>query len=189
MNEIWKDIPGYESSYQASNLGNIKSLSRLVGHPKGGMKLTKEKVLKKQNGSNGYFIVGMHKNGEGGSKTVHRLVALAFIDNPENKKEVNHKDGNKKNNQIDNLEWATISENRHHAFDTGLQKGPKHLLGMKGELCKRSKPVFRLLSSGKRVRYVSTTDAQINTGIDRSLISKCAMGKVNMAGGYKWEYA
>lgn len=189
MNEVWKDIPGYEGCYQASSLGNIKSLSRLVGHPKGGLKLTKEKIIKKQKGSNGYLIVGIYKNGEGGSKTVHRLIALTFIENPDNKKEVNHKDGHKKNNTVENLEWATVSENRHHAFDTGLQKGPMHMLGMKGALCKHSKPVFKLLLSGKRIRYVSTIDAQIKTGVDRSMISKCAMGKMKMAGGYKWEYA
>lgn len=188
MKEIWKNIPGY-SGYKASNTGLIKSLSRYVTHPRGGQRLVNERVMKNQKGTNGYFIVGISKNGKVTSKTVHRLIALSFISNPNNKKEVNHKDGNKKNNFVSNLEWTSVSENRQHAFDLGLQKGSTHLKGKTGAKCMNSKPVFKLLSDGNKMRYVSTTSAQEKTGIDRSMISKCAKGKMRMAGGFKWKYA
>jgi len=184
MIEIWKEIQGYEGSFEASNLGHIKSLSRYVKHPKGGLKKIRERILKQQNGTNGYFIVSLN----GVSKTVHRLVASAFILNSENKAEVNHIDGNKKNNRIDNLEWATISENRFHAYKNGLQKAPFSMLGRKGKNCPNSKSVAKILQNGEKVFYDSLTIAQNKTKIDRSSIRRCIVGQQNHAGGYKWEY-
>lgn len=189
MEEIWRDIPSLEGAYQASNLGRIKSLSRLVNHPSGGVKRIKERILKIALGTSGYYIVGIAINGKNTTKTVHRLIAKTFIDNPENKPEVNHKDGNKLNNNLSNLEWSTVSENRYHAFRTGLQKAPFSMLGKKGAKCPNSVPVYKIDMSGKKEYFESTTIAQENTGVDRSSISKCAMGKVKIAGGYKWEYA
>lgn len=189
MNEIWKDINGFEGFYQVNNYGTIRSIDRYVNHPKGGKKIARGKITNQYIGTHGYYIVVINKDGKTFTKTVHRLMAIAFLDNPENKREVNHKDGNKLNNNLSNLEWNTSSENRQHAFDNDLQKGSKHLLGKKGELCINSRPVYKILSDGFRERYVSTTDAQLKTGVDRSMISKCAKGKMKLAGGFKWEYA
>ena len=103
MSEVWKDIPGYEGIYQASNTGKIKSLSRKY-HPK-------DKLLTPYNRS-GYLCVGLYKK----YQFVHRLVAETFIPNPENKPTVNHKDGDRYNNYVENLEWATYSENIKHSY-------------------------------------------------------------------------
>lgn len=187
MREIWKNIPECPG-YQASNTGFIKSLARYVKHPKGSQKLVKERVMKNQKGTNGYFIVGISKKGVTHSKTVHRLIARAFIPNPKKRPEVNHKDGNKKNNVVSNLEWATVSENRFHAFRTGLQKAPYSMRGKKDGLCCHSIPVFQVLSNGCKVKFASATTAERKLGVSRRGISQSARGLQDYAGGFKWEY-
>ena len=121
MNEIWKDIFNYEGLYQVSNTGKVKSLERksFNGHT---LIKNKERLLKFGNNGNGYSFVNLSKNGKQKQLYVHRLVASAFIPNPLNKKTVNHKDGNKSNNCIENLEWCTQKENNNHARRTGLVK-------------------------------------------------------------------
>lgn len=109
--EIWKDVVGYEGLYQVSNLGRIKS-----GY---------KPIILQSGVCRGYLIVNLYKNKKGLSRKVHRLVAQAFIPNPENKPTVNHKDGNKQNNCVDNLEWATVKEQNIHANKTGLMENAK----------------------------------------------------------------
>lgn len=118
--EIWKDILGYEGIYQISNFGRVKSLERKV---KGGMNnivTRKERILKKYISINGYNFIRLLKNKKYYNITIHRLVAKYFIDNPDNKPQINHKDGDKLNNNINNLEWVTAKENMRHAWDSGL---------------------------------------------------------------------
>ena len=103
MNEIWKYIDGYEGLYKVSNLGRVKSLNyRRSG---------KERMLKPGNTGDGYLFVILYKNGKIKYFTIHRLVANAFLENPDHKSDVNHKDENKTNNRVDNLEWVTRKEN------------------------------------------------------------------------------
>jgi hypothetical protein len=128
MEEIWKEIKGYEGLYQVSNLGRVKSLSKVKELYNGGLYNTKDKILTPRI-SNGYISVSLHKHNKGITKLIHRLVAEAFIPNPEGKPQVNHIDGNKTNNILSNLEWNTRSENIQHAFNTSLkisQKGEVH---------------------------------------------------------------
>ena len=121
--EIWKDIPGFEGLYQASNEGRIRSLTRQVyNYIKPG------RILKSNIKNSGYLYLSI-SNGNNKFKhaNVHRLVALAFIPNPDSKPQVNHKDGNRLNNNVDNLEWCTAKENINHSLDSrrykiGLQK-------------------------------------------------------------------
>lgn len=120
-NEEWKDIPGYEGFYQASSLGRIKGLKRIVNHGKNGTMVLAEKILKPFINDSGYSVVSLSNFGRL-TRTSHRLVALAFIPNPENKPEINHKNGIKNDNRPDNLEWATSLENKAHALDLGLIK-------------------------------------------------------------------
>lgn len=116
MNEVWKDIEGYEGIYRVSNLGRVKSLDRLDGSGA----FRKSRLLKLSLASVGYFRVNLCAKGKYESLYVHRLVAKAFIPNIDNKPSVNHIDGNKKNNSINNLEWVTPKENTTHAISNGL---------------------------------------------------------------------
>ncbi len=125
--EVWKKILGYED-YEVSNLGRVKSLEKTdFMHRNNSYRTRKEKIMK--NGvSNGYKSVCLYKNKKSKTFTIHRLVLSSFVDNVENKKEVNHIDGNKYNNILENLEWCTSSENSIHAIKNGLQiikKGEK----------------------------------------------------------------
>ncbi|MEC1155035.1 NUMOD4 domain-containing protein [Cytobacillus horneckiae] len=120
--EIWQDIAGYEGLYQVSNKGRVKSLLRKNIGSDGRNRTFKEKILKPISDRKGYFQVGLCKNGKAKMFLIHRLVSVAFIPNPNNKPEVNHKDGDKINNYASNLEWNTSRENIKHAFDTGLMK-------------------------------------------------------------------
>lgn len=118
MTEKWKDIKGYEGLYQVSDLGRVRSLDRedRLGRFKLG------KIKAPCDNGRGYLCVNLKKDSKQKNKSVHRLVAEAFLPNPDNLPEINHKDGNKANNQVSNLEWCTRSENAKHAFKTGLNK-------------------------------------------------------------------
>lgn len=120
--EIWKDISGYEGLYQVSNLGRVKSLARYRSTTIGKDRWYKEKILNNNSFSNGYLFVDLRPRKEKSCFLVHRLVAKEFIPNPSNKKTVNHKDGNRTNNNVSNLEWNTSSENMYHARTQGNAK-------------------------------------------------------------------
>jgi len=130
MQEIWKDVVGFEGLYRVSNLGNVKGMSKSwVCGMHGSIRIKPESILKLSIDSNGYNQVWMAKSGKGRHYLVHRLVAKAFLGNPENKKDVNHKNGKKIDNNLINLEWCTRSENVIHAFKNNLIKplcGSKH---------------------------------------------------------------
>ncbi len=121
MEEIWKDINEYEGLYQVSNFGRVKSLTRECKHPLGGTRKVNERIMKPEKGKWGYLRVHLNKNGKGERHLIHRLVVRAFIPNPGNKPEVNHINGNKQNNHVDNLEWCTSKENIQHAIRLGLR--------------------------------------------------------------------
>ena len=119
MQEIWKDIKGYEGLYQVSNLGRVKRTGKYRNQF---TSWESNKDLKLKEGTNIYLYVDLSKDNKVKRYLVHRLVMEAFIDNPNGYKEVNHKDGNKKNNKVENLEWCTRNENLKHSIDTGLRK-------------------------------------------------------------------
>ena len=129
MKEIWKDIKGYEKIYQISNLGRVKRLSywHKVGLKNVSITYRTERILKQSCDSNGYKQVCLTKNSKKKSHSIHKIMAIVFIPNSENKKQVNHINGIKTDNNIENLEWCTYHENLKHAMKNGLRAtGERH---------------------------------------------------------------
>lgn len=142
--EEWKEIAGYEGLYVISNLGHIKSLK--TGN------LKKFTVAK-----NGYCVTTLYKNNQGKTCYIHRLIAIAFIPNPNNLKVINHKDGNKLNNCLINLEWCSYSQNNKHAFSSGLKTVSEANKKKFGEYAS-----FRCKTSPPRRKKVVKEDLQGN---------------------------
>lgn len=186
--EIWKDILGYEGLYQVSNYGRIKALERYVKHSENAMRLRKELILVPVNRGDGYYVVSLC-NGSSRSRIIHRLVAQAFIPNPENKPQVNHKDGDKSNNSLDNLEWVTVSENILHSFRIGIRTANKPSLGKFGSSHVRSKAVLQFTKDGKFIKkHGAIVEASKELCIHRSAISNACCGLSGSAGGYVWKF-
>lgn len=122
MEEIWKDIPGYEGYYQVSTFGRVRSVDRTVYDSVGRVRHLKGQLKKLSKLNDGYIAVSLCLDGIEKHVQVHRLIAITFIPNSEHKPQVNHKDGNKTNNSVDNLEWVTAKENTEHASRTGLRE-------------------------------------------------------------------
>lgn len=117
--KIWKDIEGYEGLYQVNQFGEVKSLPKQIGLGY----MTKEKILKPRLQNSGYLTVNLSKDGKGLNKTVHRLVAEAFIPNPEELPEIDHIDGDKTNNMVENLQWIShVENNRKKTTGIGIPK-------------------------------------------------------------------
>ena len=166
MEEIWKDISGYEGLYQISNLGNVKSLNY--------SRTGKERILKPGTDKDGYLLVTLYKNRNKRPFKIHRLVAKAFIPNPDNKSDVNHKDENKTNNCVDNLEWMTRMKNNN--------------FGTRNE--RISKSVLQFTKNGEFVKeWPSATQIKIELGFDQSNISDCCNEKRKSAYEYIWKFA
>ncbi len=132
MNEIWKDVIGWENYYQISNTGYVRSKDRYMRHYQGGLALLKGKLLS-PNRVKGYLVATFFKDEHRERWLIHRLVAIHFISNPENKPTVNHKNTIKNDNRADNLEWATDSEQQIHAVKNGLRD---NTMGEKNNLSK-----------------------------------------------------
>jgi len=177
MKEIWKDIAGYEGLYQVSNHGNIRSHKR------------RPNTLLKQSPTNcGYMKVELYKNANGKMYYVHRLVAQAFLPNPQGKSEINHIDGIKTNNNVSNLEWASRSENQLHAINQGLRE-PSPMTGRFGALNHNSKAVIQKDLDGNVIaKWDSIASASKAVMCSPSFISNCLQGRKKTAKGFKWEY-
>lgn len=171
--EIWKPVVGYENRYQVSNLGNIKSLNYRGTSVPGLLKPVKLKL--------GYLQISTWADGKQYNATIHRLVAEAFIPNPENKPCINHIDGNKLNNRVENLEWCTDSENKVHSYreiKSDKVRYKKH----KGNLLN----VYQYSSDGEFLKeYSSIKMASESTGVCRAGIYNCITGNYKSSGGYK----
>lgn len=140
--DVWKPIVGYEGLYEVSDSGQVRSLSKLCGRSK-----RDEKELKTFVNSFGYVKVNLFRNSCGKQFSVHRLVAEAFIPNPDNLPQVNHKDGNKQNNTVENLEWCSVSENINHAIQVLNRKS-------------RNQPVT-LVKNGTQIYFDSKKEASL----------------------------
>ena len=151
--ETWRNIRGFEGYYQISNLGNVISLDRDVIVNGGIRKYTSKSIILSKE-KDGYLTVTLWRDSKSKSYRVHRLVADAFIDNNDNLEIVNHIDGNKKNNSVENLEWCNVKHNTNHAFSTGLRKsGENHRWSKLTEVQVRQIP--SLLSDGMSQKGIS----------------------------------
>lgn len=169
MQEIWKDIKNYPK-YQVSNLGRVKSLNY--------MRTNREKVLSLKTTRCGYLTFLLYKNGKRKNALVHRVVAEAFLPNLDNKPQVNHMNGDKTNNRVDNLEWATQSENEKHAFRTGLKHKPINKYN-----------ILQYDTRGNLIKvWDSAREIKDNLGISKTQIGLCANGKQCTSHGFIWRY-
>lgn len=188
MTERWKDVVGYEGIYKVSNIGRVKSLNRTVQTKTGNKYRVKGKILKVYLDKYGYSIVSLRKNGKSNHCRVHRLMCIAFKPNPLNKPWVNHKDGSKSNNVLNNLEWSTPSENAKHAYDKGLNPirlGEKHHNSKltTGQV----KEIVKLIDEGSRTfdqigglyGVSKATIGKINTGMIRNEVTGRAINRTS----------
>jgi hypothetical protein len=196
QDEIWRNILGYETFYQISNLGMVRSFDREVNCIYGSKAIKKSKILNLFT-RKGYLLVGLDDGIKQKQYSVHRLVAIAFIPNPENKRCVNHKNSIRSDNRVENLEWATHSENNLHAFRVGKRTHPKGMLGKigsksnlgnTGALSPFSKKVIQMTLDGVEVKIWDAINDAGRSGFSHGNIVSCCQGKRLTHKGYKWKY-
>ena len=188
MEEIWKDIEGYEGLYQVSNMGRVRSLDHYT-YRKFNFGVCKEmfykgKILKPIIDKDGYELVNFGRGNKQFMHKVHRLVAKAFIPKVEGKKQVNHKDGNKRNNRVENLEWCDNSENQLHSIHVLGHKNPTPESFIKKQLEQRKKVVCVELNK----KFDSCKEASLWLGLNRSAVCRTLKGFTKTTGGYHWRY-
>ena len=183
--EEWRDIKGYEGRYQVSNLGRVKSLKDRYGN-------YREKILNPRNSIQGYLDISLYKNGVSKRFKVHRLVAEAFISNINNYSQVNHKDENKQNNRVENLEWCTSKYNAN--YGTRNKRHSEKMKGKnKGSKNGRSRKV-QCITTGKKFNTIKEAGEYYYIDSYRDIIKSCK-GKNKSAGKHpvtgeklKWKY-
>ena len=163
--EIFKDIPEYENLYQVSNLGNVKSLKRPGA---------KEKLLKGEIDQDGYIRITLMKNGKTKKYKAHRLVMMAFNNTNDSSLQVNHIDGNKKNNKLENLEWCTASYNTRHSYINNLNK------------TKGFKTLIKNKLTGEEKEYRSMRDASMGMGYNKGYLFKKINQNIYFNEKYEW---
>ena len=179
--EHWKEIAGFEGIYEVSDLGRVKSL--------GNNKSRKEKILKPQKECSGYLQIGLYKDGHVKMLKIHRLVAEAFIPNTQGFNTVNHKDEDKTNNTVSNLEWMSQKDNIN--YGTRNKRAGKAIskANINNPMLSKKVQMFDKSTGELLATFPSTNEAERVTGIYHSSISSCCNGKYKSAGGYIWKYA
>lgn len=181
--EIWKEVVGYEGIYEVSNMGRVKVLEKnIVSNLKHNTGYYKkyEKILKQRKDINGYNKVGLTKDMKQKGMLIHRIVSIAFLSNPLNKRTVNHKNGIKTDNRVENLEWATYKENIQHYHDNN-----------KINYYNQKKVHMYDINNNYIKTFNTIMEAEKETGVNHSgIVSVCSEKYPNRktAGGYKWKY-
>jgi hypothetical protein len=186
--ETWKSPPGYQGLYEISTYGRIKSKSKTIYQSNGHPMTFPSKILKPELRANGYLYVMLCKNGKRKTYKISRLVAQTFIPNPVHLPIVNHKDENKLNNCVDNLEWCTQKYNVNYS----IKKHPQRLAALNKRLIaeneKRQKQIVCMNETGEVVKtFSSLREASRKLHISLSSISRCLHNELKTAGGYKWK--
>ena len=176
--ENWRPVVGYETLYLVSDKGNVKSLSKSITYSDGRVRKYNEKMLKLQISKTGYIIVNLSKDGHQCTKYVHRLVAEAFLPNPEQLLEINHIDEDKSNNCSDNLEWCSRKYNNHHSRITETLNKNKKV------------PVLQLTLDGTFIkRWEGVREAARGLGMKtHKHIRECCLNQAKSCYGFKWKY-
>ena len=176
--EIWKAVDGYEDYYEVSSFGRVRSVDRIVTYSNGDKHFYKRKIMKSFSDKDGYLLCNLSKNSKHNAPKIHRLVAQAFISNPYNLPQVNHKDEDKSNNCVDNLEWCDGKYNIN--YGTRNEKVAVYF----------SKTVLQLdINTGRVIsEYKSARDAKRKLNIHQDSIYGCCNGKRKTAGGFKWKF-
>lgn len=173
MEEIWRDIEGYEGLYQVSSFGRVKSFDSIDKLDR----IRKGRVLKGIKDVKGYLLVNLYKNSIVSTKTIHRLVAQVFIPNPENKPQVNHIDENKTNNMVSNLEWSTSKENNNHGTRTDRMAKTQSI------------PIIATnLKTGKSTEFYGVSECARQLNLNRGNITSALKGRRKQTGGYTFKY-
>jgi hypothetical protein len=183
--EIWKDIEGYETHYQVSTLGNVRSKERIVSDSRIPRRVFKSRPIKPWNMPHGYFAVSLSKQGKVKKYTIHKLVCTTFLVKLPHHQCVNHKDGNKKNNNVSNLEWCTYSHNNQHAYDAGLKKPTVGKVRAESHAFK-SKIVATSLTDGVTVDMFGPKDMRA-AGFDHRSVYACTTGSRKAYKGHTFE--
>lgn len=186
MEEVWKEVPGYEGYYEISSFGRVRSADRNVIYRDGQVHFIKGRSRRPNINNRGYYYLPLNKDGKHWYAKVHRLVAMAFLPNPLNLPEVNHKDGNKLNNHADNLEWCTHSENHKHLYKMGNSN-------IDYERERRKRKILQLdMKTGEVVgSWNSIIEAERHynkTNPKPTNIWSCLKGHSCSAYGFKWKY-
>ena len=176
--ETWKAIAEYEGLYEVSDMGRVKSL-----------KFGNERILKPRKDAWGYLQVGLYKDGKSKNSKVHRLVAKAFIPNPQGLETVNHKDEDKTNNFASNLEWMSVKDNNNYGTRNKRAGEAISKANINNQMFSKKVQMFDKKTGELLSTFPSTCEAERVTGINQGNISKCCIGKRKSAGGYIWRYS
>lgn len=203
MQEIWKDVKDYEGKYQVSNLGRVKTIKKWAGNKHCSKYMVCNKILKPVKDNSGYYCVSLWKKSKCKTHRIHVKVAESFIPNPHNYPIVNHINGIKSDNSVDNLEWCTYKHNSREAIRLGFSNPSKYLKRWNGKYGKehnRSKAVYQIDKNTNEVLnfFYSIREASKETGISVSSIGSCCNHRVcyknntnwtvRTAGGFKWRF-
>lgn len=175
--EQWKAIAGYDGQYEVSNLGRVRSL-----------KSGKEKILRPNKNNNGYLLVYPYKDGKTRGLLIHRLVAEAFIPNPQGLETVNHKDEVKTNNSVDNLEWMSRKDNINYGSRNKCAGKAISKININNPAFSKQVQMFDKSTGELLATFPSTHEAGRVTGIASQHIGECCRGKHKSSGGYVWRY-
>lgn len=179
MMEEWKPVVGFEGYYEVSSLGRVRSVERAVIDKRGRRRMYPAMMLATYLNCHGRVLIGLWRDNRINRMSVHRLVAMAFLPNPDNLPEVNHKDENPQNNRVDNLEWCTHFYNQN--YGTRVERTSRKLWV----------PVIGIDKDGNEYRFASMLEAAEKTGARKQDISKICRGcgRLKRSGGYRWRYA